>query len=85
MDAIELALQAAEHERAGRGRRVDDVLAWAAVTFWLGDDYLHRELLYKHHHGSVRYGDRKRPKRLRDPGATIVHFRFIEAATVWYQ
>src|SRR5436190_24051945 len=48
--AIEAALQAAEKEQAGLSRRVDDVLARAAVTLGNGtDEYLEREALDNHH------------------------------------
>ncbi|WP_245330368.1 hypothetical protein [Bradyrhizobium sp. AS23.2] len=51
MTAIEDALQAGVRERAGLGRRVDDVLARAAVALGNGDDeYLHREPRDSHHH-----------------------------------
>src|ERR1700730_550788 len=50
LEAIENALRAAEQEQAGLSRRVEDVLARAAVTIGNGtDEYLERELLDSHH------------------------------------
>src|ERR1700738_2446022 len=48
--AIEDALHAAEQEQTGLNRRVEDVLARAAVTFGNGtDEYLEREALANPH------------------------------------
>jgi hypothetical protein len=81
MAAIEDALQAAERERVGLGRRVDDVMARAAVTLGNGDDeYLHREPLDSHHHDLFDVEIVNGQKRLRELVAAIAHFRFIKAA-----
>ena len=81
MTAIEDALQAAERERAGLGRRVEDVLARAAVTLGNGDDeYLHREPLDKHHQDLFDVEIANGQKRLRELGTSIAHFRFLKAA-----
>jgi hypothetical protein len=81
MAAIEGALEAAERERAGLGRRVDDVLARAAVTLGNGDDeYLHREPLDSHHHDLFDAEIVNSQKRLKELGTAIAHFRFVKAA-----
>src|SRR5450756_826449 len=50
LTTIEDALHAAELEQAGLNRRVEDVLARAAVTLGNGtDEYLEREALDSHH------------------------------------
>lgn len=81
MAAIDNALQAAEREQEGLGRRVDDVLARAAVTLGNGDDeYLHREPLDRHHQDLFDAEIVNGQKRLKELGAAIAHFRFIRAA-----
>lgn len=81
MAAIEDALQASERERAGLGRRVDDVMARAAVTLGNGDDeYLHREPLDSHHHDLFDMEIVNGQKRLKELETAIAHFRFIKAA-----
>ena len=81
MAAIEDALQAAERERAGLGRRVEDVLARAAVTLGNGDDeYLHRDPLDSHHHDLFDAEIVNGQKRLKELGAAIAHFKFVKAA-----
>src|SRR5215212_2149423 len=48
--AVEDALHSAEREQAGLSRRVEDVLARAAVTLGNGtDEYLEREARDSHH------------------------------------
>jgi len=80
MAAIEDALEAAERERAGLGRRVEDVLARAAVTLGNGDDeYLHREPLDSHHHDLFDAEIVNGQKRLKELGAAIAHFKFVKA------
>jgi hypothetical protein len=81
MAAIEDAINEAERERAGLSRRVEDVLARAAVTLGNDDDeYLHREALDSHHQdlfdAEIMHGQ----KRLKELGTAIAHFRFIKAA-----
>ncbi|WP_339037461.1 hypothetical protein WHZ78_07160 [Bradyrhizobium symbiodeficiens] len=81
MAAIDDALHAAERERAGLGRRVDDVVARAAVTLGNGDDeYLHREPLDSHHHDLFDAEILNGQKRLKELGAAIAHFKFVKAA-----
>src|SRR5213596_2835381 len=81
MTAIEDALHAAEREQSGLNRRVEDVLARAAVTFGNGDDeYLEREALDNHHQDLFDTEIQNGQRRLKELGASIAHFRFLKAA-----
>jgi len=79
--AIDAALHAAESEQAGLSRRVDDVLARAAVTFGNGtDEYLEREALDNHHQDLFTAEISNGQRRLKELAIEIVHFRFMKAA-----
>jgi hypothetical protein len=79
--AIEDALRAAEREQAGLTRRVDDVLARAAVTFGNGtDEYLEREALDSHHQDLFTTEISNGQRRLKELATTITHFKFLKAA-----
>ncbi len=81
MTAIEEALQAAEREQSGLNRRVEDVLARAAVTFGNGDDeYLERETLDNHHQNLFDKEIQNGQRRLRELSSSISHFKFLKAA-----
>ncbi|MDH2350247.1 hypothetical protein QCM80_06070 [Bradyrhizobium sp. SSUT112] len=81
MVAIEDALHAAELEQTGLNRRVEDVLARAAVTFGNGDDeYLEREALDSHHQDLFDKEILNGQRRLKELGASIAHFKFLKAA-----
>ncbi|WFU39474.1 hypothetical protein QA640_34710 [Bradyrhizobium sp. CB82] len=81
MEAIEYALQAAEREQAGLNRRVEDVLARAAVTIGNGDDeYLEREALDSHHQDLFDKEIQNGQRRLKELGSSIAHFKFLKAA-----
>ncbi|GLR88534.1 hypothetical protein [Bradyrhizobium iriomotense] len=81
MDAIENALQAAEREQEGLNRRVEDVLARAAVTIGNGDDeYLEREALDSHHQDLFDKEIQNGQRRLKELGSSIAHFKFLKAA-----
>lgn len=81
MDAIESALQAAEREQTGLNRRVEDVLARAAVTSGNGDDeYLEREALDKHHQDLFDKETQNGQRRLKELSSSIAHFKFLKAA-----
>ena len=81
MAAIEDAITAAESERAGLTRRVEDVLARAAVTLGNDDDeYLYREPLDSHHQDLFDAEIVNGQRRLKELGSAIAHFRFIRAA-----
>ena len=79
--AIESALQAAESEQSGLSRRVDDVLARAAVTIGNGtDEYLEREALDSHHQDLFSAEISNGQRRLKELDVEIAHFKFMKAA-----
>ncbi len=81
--SIEAALQAAENEQAGLSRRVDDVLARAAVTFGNGtDEYLEREALDNYHQDLFTAEIANGQRRLKELAETIAHFKFMKAAVL---
>jgi hypothetical protein len=83
MAAIEAALQAAESEQSGLGRRVDDVLARAAVTLGNGtDEYLEREALDNHHQDLFDAEILNGQRRLKELATEIAHFKFVKAAVL---
>src|ERR1700674_5105678 len=82
-EVIENALRAAEQEQSGLNRRVEDVLARAAVTLGNGtDEYLEREALDSQHQdlfgAAISHGQR----RLKELATAITHFKFLKAATL---
>ena len=80
---IEAALTAAEAEQLGLNRRVEDVLARAAVT--LGndsDEYLTREPLDSHHQSLFGTEIVNGQRRLQELATTISHFKFLKTATL---
>ena len=80
MAAIEQALAAAELEQAGLGRRVENVMARAAVTFGNGtDEYLEREALDSHHHDLFDDELTNGQRRLRQLEHTIAHYKVLKA------
>jgi hypothetical protein len=83
MSAIEAALSAAENEHSGLNRRVEDVLARAAVTVGNGtDEYLEREPLDSHHQDLFGVEISNGQRRLKELSATIMHFKFLKAAAL---
>ena len=83
LEAIETALHAAEQEQAGLGKRVEDVLARAAVTLGNGtDEYLEREPLDSHHQDLFGTEIVNGQRRLKELANTITHFKFLKAATL---
>jgi hypothetical protein len=83
VSAIEAALQAAEKEQAGLSRRVDEVLARAAVTLGNGtDEYLEREPLDSHHQDLFDIEILNGQRRLKELAIEIGHFRSIMAAVL---
>jgi len=79
--AIETALDAAESEQSGLSRRVDDVLARAAVTFGNGtDEYLERDALDSYHQDLFGAEILNGQRRLKELATEISHFRSIKAA-----
>jgi hypothetical protein len=83
VSAIEAALQAAEKEQAGLSRRVDEVLARAAVTLGNGtDEYLEREPLDNHHQDLFDTEIQNGQRRLKELAIQIEHFRSLKAAVL---
>jgi hypothetical protein len=81
LEAVEDALHAAEQEQSGLGRRVEDVLARAAVTMGNGtDEYLEREPLDSHHQDLFSAEIANGQRRLKELATTITHFKFLKAA-----
>jgi hypothetical protein len=79
--AIEASLTAAEAEQSGLSRRVEDVLARAAVTIGNdSDEYLTREPLDNHHQDLFDIEISSGQRRLRELALVISHFRFLKAA-----
>jgi hypothetical protein len=80
LDAIENALRTAEQEQSGLNRRVEDVLARAAVTFGNGtDEYLERDPLDSHHQDLFSIEISNGQRRLNELATTITHFKFLKA------
>src|SRR5260221_6682224 len=81
--AIETALHAAESEQSGLSRRVDDVLARAAVTFGNGtDEYLERDALDNSHQDLFSAEISNGGRRLRELADKIAHLGFMKAAVL---
>ncbi len=81
MEAIEQALHAAEQEQSGLNRRVEDVLARAAVTLGNGtDEYLEREPLDSHHQDLFSSEISNGQRRLKELATSITHFKFLKTA-----
>ena len=81
MEAVEQALNAAEQEQSGLNRRVEDVLARAAVTLGNGtDEYLEREPLDSHHQDLFSSEISNGQRRLKELATSIVHFKFLKTA-----
>ena len=79
--SIEAVLHAAENEQAGLSRRVDDVLARAAVTIGNGtDEYLEREALDIYHQDLFTAEIANGQRRLKELAETIAHFKSVKAA-----
>jgi hypothetical protein len=83
MVAIEDALHAAEREQSGLNRRVEDVLARAAVTLGNGnDEYLEREALDNHHQDLFDKEIQNGQRRLKELDSSIAHYKFMKAAVL---
>jgi hypothetical protein len=81
--AVDNALLAAEQEQSGLNRRVEDVLARAAVTLGNGtDEYLEREPLDSHHQNLFGIEIANGQRRVKELAAAITHLRFLKAATL---
>ena len=83
LEAIENALGAAEQERLGLNRRVEDALARAAVTIGNGtDEYLERDALDSHHQDLFSTEISNGQRRLKELATEITHFKFLKAAAL---
>jgi hypothetical protein len=83
LQAIEHALHEAEQEQSGLSRRVEDVLARAAVTLGNGtDEYLEREALDSHHQDLFSSEIANGQRRLNELATAVTHFKFLKAATL---
>ena len=83
LQAVDDALRAAEQEQSGLNRRVEDVLARAAVTLGNGtDEYLEREPLDSHHQNLFGIEIANGQRRVQELAAAITHFKFLKAATL---
>ena len=83
LGAVDHALHAAEQEQSGLNRRVEDVLARAAVTLGNGtDEYLEREALDSHHQNLFGTEISNGQRRLKELATAITHFKFLKAATL---
>src|SRR3984957_13787361 len=81
LEVIEHALRAAELEQSGLNRRVEDVLARAAVTLGNGtDEYLEREALDNHHQDLFSSEISNGQRRLKELATSITHFKFLKTA-----
>ena len=79
--AVETSLTAAEAEQSGLSRRVEDVLARAAVTIGNdSDEYLTREPLDNHHQDLFGIEILNEQRRLRELALAISHFKFLKTA-----
>ena len=83
LKAIENALHEAEREQSGLSRRVEDVLARAAVTLGNGtDEYLERDPLDNHYQDLFSTEIANGQRRLKELATSITHFKFLKAATL---
>lgn len=81
LEAVGHALHAVELEQSGLNRRVEDVLARAAVTFGNGtDEYLEREALDNHHQDLFGTEISNGQRRLKELATSVTHFKFLKAA-----
>jgi hypothetical protein len=79
LEAVEGALHAAEQEQSGLQRRVEDVLARAAVTIGNGtDEYLEREALDSHHQDLFGSEISNGQRRLKELASSITHLKFLK-------
>ena len=81
MAAIQTVLDDAEKEKVGLSRRVDDALAFAAVTMGTAtDEYLERDTLNDHHQSLFNLEIKNGERRLSELATMISHLKFIKAA-----
>jgi len=79
--AIEGALRSVEDEHSGLGKRVDDVLARAAITVGTAtDEYLDREPHRSHHQDLFDSEIANGQRRLKELTTMVGHLKFMKAA-----
>lgn len=82
-EALENAIATAEAERAGLDRRIEDVLARAAVTFGNGtDEYLERDVLSSKHQDLFGTEIKNGQDRLKELENQIGHLRFLKTVMI---
>ena len=80
-NSIDDALKAAEAERTGLGRRMEDVLVRAALVSGNdGDEYLSRETADNNNLNVLDADIANGERRLKELAATIEHLEFLRAA-----
>jgi hypothetical protein len=83
VSAIDSALYEAENEQSGLNRRVDDVLARAAVTLGNGtDEYQDRDSLDNFHQDLFTFEISNGQRRLKELAAAITQFKSVRAAVL---
>jgi hypothetical protein len=81
--AVENAIETAEAERAGLDRRIEDVLARAAVTFGNGtDEYLERDAVRSKHQDLFGIEIKNGQRRLKELENQIEHLKFLRTAMI---
>jgi hypothetical protein len=81
--AVENAIATAEAERAGLDRRIEDILARAAVTFGNGtDEYLERDALRTKHQDLFDIEIKRGQRRLTELKSQIEHLRFLKIVMI---
>lgn len=83
LEAIENALREAEREQSGLSRRIEDVLARAAVTVGNGTaEYLEREPVDSYHQDLFGTEISNGQRRLKELASTVKHFKFLKATLI---
>lgn len=81
--AIENAMAAAEAERAGLDRRMEDVLARAAITFGNAtDEYLERDALRTKHQDLFDIEIKNGQRRLTELKSQIENLKFLKIVMI---
>lgn len=82
-EAIESAIEVAEAERIGLGRRIEDTLARAALTFGTGtDEYLERDAIDSKFQDQMGAEIKNGERRLTDLETQIGHLKFLQTALI---
>lgn len=83
LETIENALREAEREQSGLSRRIEDVLARAAVTIGNGTaEYLEREPVDSYHQDLFGTEISNGQRRLKELASTVKHFKFLKATLI---